>query len=73
MPNNPFFDEAVNTFDSKPGDSITCIACSNLFVRGQWNFYDLCDVCMDEYHNARKMVTPLPIKWWLEQRKREHG
>jgi hypothetical protein len=55
-PDHPLMQEAMNTFNSKEGDTIKCKRCGNDYVRGIFNFYDLCDCCMGIFNRAKRLA-----------------
>ena len=55
-PNDPLTQEAMNTFKSKEGDTIVCRHCGNNYTRGVFNFYDLCNSCMEILNRAKRIA-----------------
>lgn len=46
---NVVLQEVMNSFATSKGDSIVCKKCGAWFIRGDWNFYNLCDTCFSEF------------------------
>lgn len=55
-PNHPFTQEAMNTFQTQEGDAVVCKRCGKEYVRGVFNFYDLCDACMVIFNRAKRIA-----------------
>lgn len=43
-----------NNFQSHPDDLIKCKCCDFIYIRGDWDFYNLCDPCFKVF-DAQKM------------------
>lgn len=38
---------------SRPGDTLVCIACNKSYVRGNYDFHQLCDSCFNEFDSQK--------------------
>ena len=53
MSQDPIIRDVKNTFESIPNDEITCKCCGALYIRGDWNFYNLCDPCFNVFDTQK--------------------
>ena len=63
-PEHPIMKEVDHHFNTKEGDTLVCLKCAQEYIRGAWDFYQLCPTCFNEY-DRKKMEAR--IQWLDEQ------
>ena len=52
-PNHPIMQEVKHSFQSKAGDELECVKCGEKYIRGAWDFYQLCPKDFEEYDRKK--------------------
>lgn len=52
-PDHPLVKAARRNEESQAGDEITCVNCSTKYIRGVWDFQNLCNPCFNEYDKKK--------------------
>lgn len=76
--NHPIMRDVKRNFTSAPSSEVECKCCKKMYIRGFWDFYNLCDLCFRPFDMQRHRLrftnqTIENVDEWIKMNICTHG